>query len=949
MKKSTVFKSLYSVLLESLNKFAVVAVSVIGLWTFGHAQQCSVPDGSIVNASSITDLSSCGGLFTVNGTLEVSTDTDWTGLGAVTLLVEGTNALLSFPGVQNSIYLAAGSQVILANGGLLDVNNPCSNTEKIYIGVSFPAPGGSTAFASCAGGGNSIYIFSELNDFASGITLSASAPATLCLGSDLSLLASGAVLNGSPSFSWTGSGPGGFSYNSTSANSTVPGASFTTTGTYSFTARITDALGFYTEQSFTVDITAPIATLTSSNGTILNCSNPFTILEATGGATVWTQQGVFFGTANPILVTYFTSGPITYGVTVTDGNGCSASTEIVITMDNPPAQPTNLACYETATFDYGLCQWEVSGTQPIPSFIAVGPYCSGDAIPNLPSVSTNGIAGSWSPAINNLETTLYTFTPNLGECSGNATMIITIQACGDEPENDEQCGALEITNSGQTDLNTYAFLSDMSCNNPTGNNTFATADAEGTPCDGTQGRSMWYTFTTPMCDVNGAVPFEIELSTNNTGTDFNTKLSLFSSPTNTCSDLVQVACNDDNNGAGYASLCGPGDATSSTVVSSTLMPSTQYWVKVDGLNIADAGNFIISGRALAPSHGVTTTGAGTQIQLTATNMGAALYTYYYKLVGSTGYSTMNRNPLNNATPLTDVRTLAPGNDYITQIMYRCDANFFNQSQWYRTAPQTISLELTCAIVSDMTCAYNGDNTYTLSWTEPAGDLYTDGGLSGYRIKRNPVGSTGVYTFSNPTVVCNNGTCSVTLPGNSPTGFNWTIETRCSSNTFQVGNTTDCGPAPEMTLGNDANNNTDKSMQHTFSFVNAEAGIEFVDVQMHDAYADFGLNTPMIGDYEIFVNDNNEITWRRVETTINMNFDFVIVPNPSNAMTTVHLNTVVEAGTFTIVDAMGRTINSGAINNTDIISIDAAQLQSGVYMVVVTVGNQKMTRRLVVAN
>jgi hypothetical protein len=67
------------------------------------------------------------------------------------------------------------------------------------------------------------------------------------------------------------------------------------------------------------------------------------------------------------------------------------------------------------------------------------------------------------------------------------------------------------------------------------------------------------------------------------------------------------------------------------------------------------------------------------------------------------------------------------------------------------------------------------------------------------------------------------------------------------------------------------------------------------------------------------------------------------------MTTVHLNTVVEAGTFTIVDAMGRTINSGAINNTDNLNIDAAQLQSGVYMVVVTVGNQQLTRRLVVAN
>jgi hypothetical protein len=67
------------------------------------------------------------------------------------------------------------------------------------------------------------------------------------------------------------------------------------------------------------------------------------------------------------------------------------------------------------------------------------------------------------------------------------------------------------------------------------------------------------------------------------------------------------------------------------------------------------------------------------------------------------------------------------------------------------------------------------------------------------------------------------------------------------------------------------------------------------------------------------------------------------------MTTVFLNTIVEEGSFTIVDAMGRTIQTGSINNTDNVNFDAAQLQSGVYLVVVSVGNQKMTRRLVVVD
>ena len=35
----------------------------------------------------------------------------------------------------------------------------------------------------------------------------------------------------------------------------------------------------------------------------------------------------------------------------------------------------------------------------------------GDQIPALPTTSINGIAGTWSPAIDNTTTTTYTFTP----------------------------------------------------------------------------------------------------------------------------------------------------------------------------------------------------------------------------------------------------------------------------------------------------------------------------------------------------------------------------------------------------------------------------------------------------------------------------------------------------------------------------------------------------------
>ncbi|MDD2636674.1 MAG: hypothetical protein PHW82_14375, partial [Bacteroidales bacterium] len=63
-----------------------------------------------------------------------------------------------------------------------------------------------------------------------------------------------------------------------------------------------------------------------------------------------------------------------------------------------------------------------------PTFDPVGPYCEGETIPELPTSSTNSpaITGTWSPDINNMETTEYTFTPNLGEGATTTTLTIVI-------------------------------------------------------------------------------------------------------------------------------------------------------------------------------------------------------------------------------------------------------------------------------------------------------------------------------------------------------------------------------------------------------------------------------------------------------------------------------------------------------------------------------------------
>lgn len=60
-----------------------------------------------------------------------------------------------------------------------------------------------------------------------------------------------------------------------------------------------------------------------------------------------------------------------------------------------------------------------------PAFNAIAPICSGGSF-SLPTTSTNGVTGTWSPAINNTATTTYTFTPAAGQCANTATLTVTV-------------------------------------------------------------------------------------------------------------------------------------------------------------------------------------------------------------------------------------------------------------------------------------------------------------------------------------------------------------------------------------------------------------------------------------------------------------------------------------------------------------------------------------------
>ncbi|WP_395655408.1 FISUMP domain-containing protein [Flavobacterium sp.] len=88
--------------------------------------------------------------------------------------------------------------------------------------------------------------------------------------------------------------------------------------------------------------------------------------------------------------------------------------------------------YATVNFSGG-CSLITSNTAAIivnstiiPTFTQVADVNMGAMMSPLPTTSTNGITGTWSPALNNMVTTTYTFTPAIGQCASTASMTIIV-------------------------------------------------------------------------------------------------------------------------------------------------------------------------------------------------------------------------------------------------------------------------------------------------------------------------------------------------------------------------------------------------------------------------------------------------------------------------------------------------------------------------------------------
>lgn len=108
-----------------------------------------------------------------------------------------------------------------------------------------------------------------------------------------------------------------------------------------------------------------------------------------------TSNNGITGTWSPALNNTATT---TYTFTPTTGQ-CASTTTLIITVNLNTVTPT---------------------------FTAVAPICAGAVLNPLPTTSNNGITGTWSPSLNNTATTIYTFTPTIGQCAATNTLTITV-------------------------------------------------------------------------------------------------------------------------------------------------------------------------------------------------------------------------------------------------------------------------------------------------------------------------------------------------------------------------------------------------------------------------------------------------------------------------------------------------------------------------------------------
>jgi len=290
-----------------------------------------------------------------------------------------------------------GNVVLTANGGLTYSWAPALGLSSTSGATVTASPSATTTYtvtstnaSGCTGSTNvTVTIGSNLN-----ITVTPSSP-TLCTGSPVQLTASGAM-----NYTWSpATGLSGTTGTTVTANPV---------STTIYTISGTDGSGCSGTASVTVTVN-PGVTLSVTPSTPSICTGGNIVLTASGGTSyTWSPSNGLSGTTGA-MVTANPSTTTVYAVTATNASGCSASSNVTVTV-GPTLTPT------------------VSPSSPS--------ICLGGSIQ---LTASGGTTYDWAPAIglsstsgaivtaNPTATTTYSVTvTNASGCTGTTSVTVTV-------------------------------------------------------------------------------------------------------------------------------------------------------------------------------------------------------------------------------------------------------------------------------------------------------------------------------------------------------------------------------------------------------------------------------------------------------------------------------------------------------------------------------------------
>jgi gliding motility-associated-like protein len=204
---------------------------------------------------------------------------------------------------------------------------------------------------------------------------------------------------------------------------------------------ITPTFSFGTTLTICAGGSVPPLPATSDNG-ITGIWSPSVVDNQTSGTYVFTPSSgqcatnaTFSVVVNPIVTPIFTFGTslsVCAGATV-PALPTTSSNGITGTWSPSAIDNQNTATY-TFTPDAGQCATSTNLTVTVNAYVtptfSIGSsitICQGSNVPLLPTTSTNGITGTWSPAVvSNQTSRIYAFTANSGQCSNSVTFNVTV-------------------------------------------------------------------------------------------------------------------------------------------------------------------------------------------------------------------------------------------------------------------------------------------------------------------------------------------------------------------------------------------------------------------------------------------------------------------------------------------------------------------------------------------